>query len=62
MGRCNACCLLLDSFRLLRHVSDSRILHACTNHTNEKMKKKTDIDFAIVAVLHSHYTHLVVSR
>ena len=59
MGLCNACCLLLDSFRLLRHVLDSRIYHELVQITQMK-KERNKIN--VVAVLYSHYTHLVVSR
>ena len=66
---CNACCLLLGSFRLSAHVLDSRTYHwgaetgpICENTTFKKKKCKSKLDFAVVAVLHSHYTLLVVTN
>ena len=62
---CDACCLLLIRLRVL----DSRIYHrgfeACENHRHKNKNKKyrkSNINFASVAVLHSHLTLLEVAR
>ena len=56
MGLCDTYNLLLNVFRLLRHVLDHRGFGAYkAQKCRSEKRKKSDFDFATMAVLHSHY-------
>jgi len=54
-----AFCLAVLDFRGMFYIVE--YITEVTNRRNEKIQNH-DIDFAVVAVLHSHYTLLVVTR